>query len=196
VLIGNLLRNEEQKCKKLAADYRIAKKGVQARELKLNNSHAEIDSLRQKLESELQHSLGIRAEKQKADKKLIALRVRFEAVSRKNIGYERRFKLANKQLALNQANAVTLSEIMDEMVNRKITFPVFASPLKFFAAIPGSSARRWQKFCRSLAQEGIFDPKSYLALHPDVAASGVDPLVHFLTRGLAEHRTLKKDVDQ
>src|SRR3954447_6973661 len=35
----------------------------------------------------------------------------------------------------------------------------------------------------------LFDAKDYLTRHPDVAASGINPLVHFLQFGAAEHRT-------
>ena len=33
-----------------------------------------------------------------------------------------------------------------------------------------------------------FDPATYLALNPDVAAAGVDPALHYLTFGVAENR--------
>jgi GT2 family glycosyltransferase len=41
---------------------------------------------------------------------------------------------------------------------------------------------------RRLAKSGLFDPNWYLAQNPDVAAAGVDPLVHYLQSGAAEGR--------
>ena len=37
---------------------------------------------------------------------------------------------------------------------------------------------------------GFFDPKEYLKLNIDVAASGTDPLQHYLTIGKKESRQL------
>ncbi len=41
---------------------------------------------------------------------------------------------------------------------------------------------------RRLEKSGLFDPDYYLKKYPDVAASGADPLTHYLRRGSAELR--------
>lgn len=41
---------------------------------------------------------------------------------------------------------------------------------------------------RTLRQSGLFDASEYLRLHPDVAASGIDPLTHYVRHGAAEGR--------
>ncbi len=41
---------------------------------------------------------------------------------------------------------------------------------------------------RLLQKSGFFDPGYYLANNPDVAASGAEPLAHYLTKGFAELR--------
>ncbi|MDK9705717.1 MAG: glycosyltransferase [Desulforhopalus sp.] len=41
---------------------------------------------------------------------------------------------------------------------------------------------------RLLLRSGLFDPDFYLENNPDVAASGAEPLAHYLTRGFAELR--------
>lgn len=41
---------------------------------------------------------------------------------------------------------------------------------------------------RLLQKSGLLDPDYYLDNYPDVAASGVDPLTHYLRKGFAEHR--------
>ena len=193
VALGNLLRNEEQKCKKLAIDRRIAKKGVHARELKLRDSYAEIALLREALEKEAQEKSDLCSEKRKSDKKLIALRVQHEAIRRKNAESGQRQKSSKVLLDRHQANIAAVSRILQEMAKHHIMFPSPATQSGFSAIINGSSSPRWQKFRCSLAEEGIFDSESYLAVNPDVAGSDIDPLVHFLTHGLAEHRKLKKD---
>lgn len=195
VALANLLRNEEQKCKKLVTDHRIAIKGLQEREFKLKKSYVDLATLREKLEHEVQCKLDIRAEKQKADKKLVTLRVRHDAVIRENSEYHRQLKLTSDHLALQQINAATAAKILEEIAKRRLCLPIPAKRSRFFAAFPRGATQRWQELCQSLAEEGIFDPKSYLTLNSDVAESGLDPLVHFLTRGLAENRALKKDAD-
>jgi glycosyltransferase involved in cell wall biosynthesis len=42
---------------------------------------------------------------------------------------------------------------------------------------------------RKILRSGLFDPAFYLHRYPDVAASGVDPLVHFLNNGGREARS-------
>lgn len=39
-----------------------------------------------------------------------------------------------------------------------------------------------------LAERGLFDARAYLALQPDVAASGIDPLLHYVIHGMNEGR--------
>lgn len=39
-----------------------------------------------------------------------------------------------------------------------------------------------------VVESGVFDPDWYLATYPDVAAAGIDPLVHFMTQARSEHR--------
>ncbi len=41
-------------------------------------------------------------------------------------------------------------------------------------------------------QGGLFSPKDYLALNPDVAAAGIDPLAHYLSSGAAEGRAPRR----
>ena len=50
--------------------------------------------------------------------------------------------------------------------------------------------RDWQRrrFDARLAQRGLFDAQSYLELYPDVAASGMSPLRHYIMHGIAEGR--------
>lgn len=45
-------------------------------------------------------------------------------------------------------------------------------------------ARRHQRYHRA----GLFDAEAYLALYPDVAAQGMDPLRHYVLHGMAEGR--------
>ena len=54
----------------------------------------------------------------------------------------------------------------------------------------GMLPRSWQSRRRHklLQKEGLFDAEEYLRLNPDVAAGGIDPLIHYLLHGLAEGR--------
>ncbi|MCL6699249.1 hypothetical protein LZ496_10710 [Sphingomonas sp. NSE70-1] len=196
VALGNLLRNEEQKCTKLAADRKVFEKRIREQELKLSAARTEIVEIRQQYDTKLQDWRNEQAERKAVKNKLINLRVRHKAVSEEAATYERQLMLADRQLKLNDVNVAVSSRILDEMSKRRVSFPESSSRSKFLANIPSSSMKRWQQFCRILTESGIFDPESYLALHPDVAASGVDPLIHFLTHGLAEGRTLDEGADR
>jgi len=52
----------------------------------------------------------------------------------------------------------------------------------------GTSAQREHNFCLLLEQKQLFDAAWYLRHYPDVAASGSDPLQHFVKHGAAEGR--------
>ena len=48
--------------------------------------------------------------------------------------------------------------------------------------------RRKRKERKALRRERIFDTQTYCELHPDVKASGIDPLRHYLEHGMDEGR--------
>ncbi len=52
-----------------------------------------------------------------------------------------------------------------------------------------SDAWRSIKIRRRLRRRGLFDADAYLALYPDVANAGIDPLSHYISHGLAEGRS-------
>ena len=47
---------------------------------------------------------------------------------------------------------------------------------------------RWWKTVRVIQSSGLFDRGYYISRYPDVAAAGIEPLVHFLLNGAAEGR--------
>ncbi len=47
---------------------------------------------------------------------------------------------------------------------------------------------KMHKIEQSLSRQELFDERSYLAIHPDVAASGSNPLEHYLLHGIREGR--------
>ncbi len=49
------------------------------------------------------------------------------------------------------------------------------------------------RYYRIVAQSGLFDKKWYLEKYPDVARSGVNPIVHYLQRGAKEGRNPNPD---
>ncbi|WP_416463378.1 hypothetical protein [Sphingomonas sp. VDB2] len=52
-----------------------------------------------------------------------------------------------------------------------------------------SDAWRSIKIRRRLRRRGLFDADAYLTLYPDVAGAGIDPLIHYISHGLAEGRS-------
>jgi len=57
---------------------------------------------------------------------------------------------------------------------------------RWWALLPKSQQR--ERLYQRLAQSGLFDAAAYLRLHPDVAASGMDPLRHYILHGIKEQR--------
>lgn len=66
----------------------------------------------------------------------------------------------------------------------------FEPPQRQKSALPVRIVQRLRerRACRQLRRSGLFDARFYLAHNPDVAAAGMDPLLHFLRFGGAEQR--------
>lgn len=65
------------------------------------------------------------------------------------------------------------------------------APLRFLGKVSRSRYRtlgRMKSDRQLIAQSGLFDSAWYLSQYPDVAASGVDPIVHYLQFGAGEGR--------
>jgi GT2 family glycosyltransferase len=48
--------------------------------------------------------------------------------------------------------------------------------------------RRLRRECREIRSSGLFDAPWYLHEYPDVAANGIDPVMHYMTHGVSEGR--------
>ena len=57
---------------------------------------------------------------------------------------------------------------------------------RIFLLLPGYASRAWVG--NALKKRGLFDSEAYLEANPDVAASGANPLRHFVHFGLKEGR--------
>lgn len=57
----------------------------------------------------------------------------------------------------------------------------------WWALVPRRWRLRWEQ--GRLLRKGLFDAESYLARHPDVSASGMDPLRHYIIHGISENRS-------
>jgi len=56
----------------------------------------------------------------------------------------------------------------------------------WWSLLPANRRRRHED--NALRRARIFDAQDYLAIHPDVKASGMDPLRHYLNHGIDERR--------
>lgn len=75
----------------------------------------------------------------------------------------------------------THSQWLRDMRRLEEGFPVW------WAVMP--AGWRQQRTHRRYARAGLFDAAAYLALYPDVAAQGMDPVRHYILHGMAEGRT-------
>lgn len=57
----------------------------------------------------------------------------------------------------------------------------------WWAFVPKQWRMRWEQ--RRLLRKGLFDAESYLSRYPDVLASGMGPLRHYILHGISENRT-------
>lgn len=60
-----------------------------------------------------------------------------------------------------------------------------------------TSGKRWKRFriWQRIRASGQFDGPWYLAQNPDVAANGIDPILHYIDHGVAEFRNPNPDFD-
>ncbi|WP_146121602.1 hypothetical protein [Burkholderia multivorans] len=76
-------------------------------------------------------------------------------------------------------------EKMKETVSWKITAPLRKLEVPFFGGARDKELRRSRKV---IERSGLFDADWYLREYPDVAASGQDPIMHYLVFGAKEGR--------
>lgn len=151
---------------------------------------AKADLLEQGLRAQSARSGELETEKSVANLKLKTLRSKHEAMLAK----QSRLLDENKQIDIRarslMCHAESISRILAEMNEKQVIFPSMNNRRGVLGFLLGSRQRRWKQFCDSLAEQKIFDANVYLTLHPDVAGSGMDPLVHYLSRGHLECRDL------
>lgn len=75
----------------------------------------------------------------------------------------------------------TQSQWLRDVRRLEESFPMW------WAVMPASWRQR--RTHRRYARAGLFDASAYLALYPDVAAQGMDPIRHYILHGMAEGRT-------
>jgi hypothetical protein len=99
-----------------------------------------------------------------------------------------------------KAHAITKSKLVDTTnklarYERSAAWRAYLAVVAFWrrtlgiaGSLNGSSRRRRREQLSTIAQSGLFDGRWYLAQYPDVAAAGLDPLVHFAKNGWREGR--------
>lgn len=119
------------------------------------------------------------AEKEKAE----AGAARIEAERKLN---ERFSEVANLTSLLRQRDTAT--KLAQEQADwlRQVN-AVMTGAVKWGAYLPAERLRRIRM--KRLRDKGLFDADAYLALYPDVAAEGQDPLRHYILHGMAERRS-------
>ncbi len=94
-------------------------------------------------------------------------------------------EIAALTLLLRKDETGTTSEAQDLKWLRRVAVIRMSAPA-WWGLLP-LKARRNRQF-RLLARKGVFDAEAYLRLYPDVAESGIDPLVHYIVHGMDEGR--------
>ena len=69
---------------------------------------------------------------------------------------------------------------------REVAAALLTLPRWWWGLMPG--AWRLKRELRILRSRGLFDGEAYLKLYPDVAATGMNPLLHYLLHGIDEGR--------
>lgn len=105
-----------------------------------------------------------------------ALRTRFEELARLTV-------IAGDE-ARRAGDAEDASQWLSSIRRLEESFPWWWSILP--------SAWRRQRINRRLFRAGLFDADAYLALYPDVAEEGMDPLRHYIFHGKAEGRVCSR----
>lgn len=187
----SLLRSCERKSAELVESRSALEKRVHDREKELAEATGEIARLRHQMSTIVREAHGNERQELSGDEKAIGSQREVSKAKNQDIVVDE--PGANRKSDPRVAYAITSSKILSELMTRSLSFPVqHKSSLKHLFFNSSRSARRWGEFCHDIAEEGIFDSKDYLALHPDVAAAGIDPVMHFLSNGLTERRAFNR----
>jgi chromosome segregation ATPase len=196
------LANAASSCKALMEEKKVAEAKLSALQEKHSALHSrvgemksekerKVTELRDRVANALSNCQAIADKKQVADAKLLALREKHEDLLAKQSKLSLELDQIKHSMKAADSHAQLLTRILERMAFQKIAFPATTGRMGLFGRILNNQARRWQNFCCRLAEEGIFDANAYLALHTDVAEAGIDPLVHYLSKGHAERRAVQ-----
>ena len=111
----------------------------------------------------------------------LAAREHAEAIAKEELGAARA-KLAEAETAL--------AELQIRRFVRPRTKWLALSQLGSWLTHPHRGGWRLMGQYRRLRRSGTFDAEAYLAENPDVDASGLDPLMHYVEHGIREGRAL------
>lgn len=149
----------------------------QARAAKRELSYQIEQAERLRLASE--QELTLRAERVEAQ-----TRERIASAEQKIDERHRELATLTRLLATEKHRQGQLAEQADWL--RAVSAVVFGRP-RWWALMPQSWQRK--KTNLRLQRKGLFDGDAYLMNYPDVAASGMDPLKHYINHGMTEGRT-------
>lgn len=93
-------------------------------------------------------------------------------------------KILSNMLQNSQAEADRIARRNEWL--QKVNAVVTGYP-HWWAFVPKHWRLRWQQ--GRLLRKGLFDADAYLARYPDVSASGMDPLRHYIIHGINENRS-------
>jgi hypothetical protein len=169
--LSGLLRDQEALANRLSAEARRLEGSLQSSET-------------QRLQAEAAHerelaSATIRLNQAIEEKSAVEARLadRFQEIATLSGLLRDQETLANR----SSEDAKWLQEVASALINGKQSFKQ-----RLVAFMPAALHAKRQR--RLLKRQGLFDGEAYLAAHPDVAADGADPLLHYLLHGIKENR--------
>ncbi len=148
----------------------------------LQEKQAELDRLDEQMKDAREHyeaqSQGLRTSLEEWREKSTHLGLQLEELDRANNRHKSLLSLAQKR-----------ADALDATPVRRLVKPVQALIARQIKNQPGGRSRaQHEKIRRQIAASGFFDEDYYLEHNPDVKASGVDALDHYINHGGIEGR--------
>ncbi|MGB5389919.1 MAG: hypothetical protein WBP10_07050, partial [Thermoanaerobaculia bacterium] len=171
--------------RRLSEELESSQRGVERLELELAGSQGQVGDLREQMAAQASRLATVEEEAGRLSADLEGFRDQLHS-------REEQLREAGSLLSVTRQERLEVSSILNSVMQSRswrVTRPLrwLVAKLRYLLTLPIFDRVHWA-LAEGREPIGSFDRKYYLARYPDVAAAGINPLVHYVRHGKAAGR--------
>jgi len=197
--IDSALLQRKEELRQVWLELEAARSEVSALNMTLSKRNTELEKAKAEHEAELQKAKAeLDSELEKANKEYAQIKEQLKSATAELDKAQRLAKTAISQRSQTSQEMATITQFLRDSEQeaernsndlqwcRTIYATILHRPW-WWGFLPRKI--QYKKLLQRAERKGLFDAESYLANNPDVAATGMDPLKHYIMHGMSESRT-------